>query len=82
MKEKITITNVDGVKEEVELVNVVPVNDHFYLIYRPLDSQIVDDNVELFISRLEEENGEMKLKEIDDDKEYEDVCKYIENIDK
>lgn len=81
-REKITITNADGCDVQYELVTVI-VNEKTnikYLVYKDLIDDETKEEVELYISRVVLEDGKEIIEEIEDDKEWDQVAKILDQM--
>ena len=71
-KEKITIINNDGSKNDVELVTylISEDNTNIYLVYSKNEISGVEEDEIIYISKVVVDGGTLKLEEITDDKEW------------
>lgn len=82
MDYNITITNEDGTKEEVEVLDIFSVvghEDKDYILYTK-NKEVDNDNIEVFVSILEQEGDNFNLINIENEQEWEDVQKAIDEI--
>lgn len=81
-KEMIYIIDYDGLKKEVELVTYLNSDDdkRQYIVYtKGVTKEDTLDQV-IYISRFYNDNGELKLEEIEDDTEWIDVQHLLRKI--
>ena len=71
--ETVTLTDEEGNEHEFEIIQVLKVDDKDYAILIPVDVAGADEEGAVIL-RVEDENGEAVLVEIDDDEEFERVC--------
>ena len=79
----ITITTVDGKQTKVEVIDIFSVvgcEDKDYILYTQ-NIEVDKDNIKAYVSILEENNGVYSLKEIEDEKEFEDVQAALKEMD-
>lgn len=71
-KEKITIINNDGSKNDVELVTylISEDNNNVYLVYSKNEVSGAEADEIIYISKVVVDSGTLKLEEITDDKEW------------
>lgn len=71
-KEKITIINNDGSKNDVELVTylISEDNNDVYLVYSKNEVSGAEADEIIYISKVVVDSGTLKLEEITDDKEW------------
>lgn len=71
-KEKITIINNDGSKNDVELVTylISEDNTNVYLVYSKNEVSGVEADEIIYVSKVVVDGGTLKLEEITDDKEW------------
>ena len=81
-KEMVTIQNTDGTTMEVELVTYLVSEDHekTYLVYSKGEKTGQEMDEVIYISRIISEEGILKLDEIVDNQEWEEVQKYLKRI--
>ena len=82
MDYNIVITNNDGTQEEVEVLNIFNVNGYDnkeYILYTK-NKEIDNDNIEVFISILRQQGDNFSLENIEDEKEWDDVQKAIDEM--
>lgn len=84
MKDKtmIEIIDIDGLKQEVELVTFLNSEDEKrdYVVYTKGETQGSSGDQVIYISRFYKENGELKLEEITEDSEWVDVQHLLKKI--
>lgn len=81
-RETITITDSNGKDIEYELVTVIE-NEKTnikYLVYKDLIDDEDSDDVDLYISRVIIENGEEIIEEIEDENEWQQVAKVLDDM--
>ncbi len=81
-REKITITNSNGEDIEYELVTTIE-NEKTnikYLVYKDLIDDESSDDIDLYISRVIKENGEEIVEEIEDEQEWQEVAKVLDDM--
>lgn len=79
----ITITTVDGKQTKVEVIDIFSVvgyEEKDYILYTQ-NIEVDKDNIKAYVSILEENNGVYSLKEIEDEKEFEDVQAALKEMD-
>ena len=79
----ITITTEDGKQTKVEVIDIFSVvgyEDKDYILYTQ-NIEVDKDNIKAYVSILEENNGVYSLKEIEDEKEFEDVQAALKEMD-
>lgn len=79
----ITITTVDGKQTKVEVIDIFSVvgyEDKDYILYTQ-NIEVDKDNIKAYVSILEENDGVYSLKEIEDEKEFEDVQAALKEMD-
>ena len=79
----ITITTQDGKQTKVEVIDIFSVvgyEDKDYILYTQ-NIEVDKDNIKAYVSILEENNGIYTLKEIEDEKEFEDVQAALKEMD-
>ncbi len=79
----ITITTQDGKQTKVEVIDIFSVvgyEDKDYILYTQ-NIEVDKDNIKAYVSILEENNGTYTLKEIEDEKEFEDVQAALKEMD-
>ena len=79
----ITITTVDGKLTKVEVIDIFSVvgyEDKDYILYTQ-NIEVDKDNIKAYVSILEENDGVYSLKEIEDEKEFEDVQAALKEMD-
>lgn len=81
-RETITITDSNGKDIEYELVTVIE-NEKTnikYLVYKDLVDDEDSDDIDLYISRVIIENGEEIIEEIEDENEWQQVAKVLDDM--
>lgn len=81
-REKITITNSNGEDIEYELVTVIE-NEKTnikYLVYKDLIDDEDSDDIDLYISRVVIEDGKEIIEEIEDEQEWQQVSKILDDM--
>lgn len=81
-RETITITDSNGKDVEYELVTVIE-NEKTnikYLVYKDLIEDEDSDDIDLYISRVILENGEEIIEEIEDEDEWQQVAKVLDDM--
>ena len=79
----ITITTVDGKQTKLEVIDIFSVvgyEDKDYILYTQ-NIEVDKDNIKAYVSILEENDGVYSLKEIEDEKEFEDVQAALKEMD-
>ena len=79
----ITIKTVDGKQTKVEVIDIFSVvgyEDKDYILYTQ-NIEVDKDNIKAYVSILEENDGVYSLKEIEDQKEFEDVQAALKEMD-
>ena len=82
MDYNITITNEDGTIEDVEVLDIFSVNGYDskeYILYTK-NKEIDNDNIEVFVSILKQQGDNFSLENIEDEKEWNDVQKAIDEM--
>lgn len=79
--EKVIIVEQDGNETEVEVVTYLNSKDSMnqYLVYSKGENQPNGDVI-IYISKIKEEDGTIKLEEIVDDDEWKDVQSLLKEI--
>ena len=77
----ITVVNEDGVTSQVEVLDIFNVNGYEkdYILYTK-NKEIDDNNIEVFVSILENNGDNYSLLNIEDEKEWEDVQKAMDEM--
>lgn len=81
-REKITITNSNGEDIDYELVTVIE-NEKTnikYLVYKDLIDDEDSDDIDLYISRVVIEDGKEIIEEIEDEQEWQQVSKILDDM--
>lgn len=81
-RERVTITNSNGEDIEYELVTIIE-NEKTgikYLVYKDLMDDEVSEDIDLYISRVIVEDGKEIIEEIEDDKEWNQVTKILNEM--
>jgi len=76
----VEIMDEDGVATKCEVYDVVEFEDKSYALLLPLDEKDSDD-AELIVLEYIEEGDECYFQSIEDEKEFDRVCEYIQTID-
>lgn len=81
-KEKILIENSNGESMEVELVTYLISEDNMttYLVYTKGEKQGVEEDEIIYISKILDDSGILKLEEIVDDLEWSSVQQLLKKI--
>jgi len=81
-KEMIEIIDTEGLKNEVELVTFLNSdnNDRQYIVYTKGETQGLEKDQVIYISRVINEEGILKLVEIEDDAEWNEVQRLLRKI--
>lgn len=81
-KEMVEIVNQDGSVEKVEVITYLISEDGLrsYIVYSKGEVQGVDEDVVVYISRILNEDGILKLVEIVEDAEWNDVQRLLKRI--
>ncbi|MBE6158012.1 MAG: DUF1292 domain-containing protein [Firmicutes bacterium] len=81
-KEMIEIIDTEGLKSEVELVTFLNSdnNDRQYIVYTKGETQGLEKDQVIYISRVINEEGILKLVEIEDDAEWNEVQRLLRKI--
>ena len=81
-REKITIVDSNNNEQEVQLVTYLISDDNMstYLVYTKGEVQGVDDDLIIYVSKILDENGVLKLENIVDDEEWSQVQKLLKKI--
>lgn len=81
-RERITIANEKGENVEYELVTIIE-NERTgikYLVYKDLIDNEENEDIDLYISRVIKENGKEIIEEIEDEKEWNQVTKILNEM--
>lgn len=81
-REKITITNSEGNDIEYELITIIENEntDKKYLVYKDLIDDEDSEDIDLYISRVLMEDGKEIIEEIEDEKEWNQVAKVLDDM--
>ena len=82
MDYNIFITNEDGTKEKVEVLDIFNVKGYEgkeYILYTK-NKEIDNDNIEVLVSILKQQGDNFELVNIEDEKEWNDVQKAIDEL--
>lgn len=81
-KEMITIQNSDNTTMDVELVTYLVTEDKLskYIVYSKGEKTGVNDDEIIYISKLIQDNGTLKISEITDDTEWMNVQSLLKRI--
>lgn len=83
MNNIITVTTENGKKVKVEVIDIFQVagyENKDYILYTQ-NVEVDKDNIKAYISILEEKDGNYTLKGIEDNKEWNDVQKALEEME-
>lgn len=83
MNNIITVTTENGKKVKVEVIDIFQVagyENKDYILYTQ-NIEVDKDNIKAYISILEEKDGNYTLKGIEDNKEWNDVQKALEEME-
>lgn len=75
----VEIMDEDGVATQCEVYDVVEFEGKSYALLLPLDEE--DEDAELIVLEYIEEGDECYFQSIDDEKEFDRVCEYIQSLD-
>ena len=75
----VEIMDEDGVATQCEVYDVVEFEGKSYALLLPLDEE--DEEAELIVLEYIEEGDECYFQSIDDEKEFDKVCEYIQSLD-
>ena len=80
--EMVEIIDAEGLKSEVELVTFLNSdnNDRQYIVYTKGETQGLEQDQVIYISRVINEEGILKLLEIEDDVEWNEVQRLLRKI--
>lgn len=81
-REKITIVDSNNVEQEVELVTYLISEDtmNTYLVYTKGEVQGVDEDLIIYVSKIFDNNGVLKLENIVDEEEWSQVQRLMKKI--
>ena len=82
MDNNIKIIDKDGIEREVEVIDIFTVagyEDKEYILYT-MNKEIDNNNIEVYVSILRKENGVFNLDNIDDEQEWEEVQKAMDEM--
>ena len=81
-REKITIVDFNNVEQEVELVTYLISEDtmNTYLVYTKGEVQGVDEDLIIYVSKIFDNNGVLKLENIVDEEEWSQVQRLMKKI--
>ena len=81
-KEMITIQNPDSTTIEVELVTYLLSEDkqNKYIVYSKGEKTGVNDDIIVYISKLNTDNGQLQISEITDDNEWLNVQNLLKRV--
>lgn len=71
--ETVTLTDEDGVEHEFTIIGLLKLDEKDYAILIPVSAAGADED-DAVILRIEQEDGEAVLVEIEDEEEFERVC--------
>ena len=75
----VEIMDEEGVATQCEVYDVVEFEGKSYALLLPLDED--DEEAELIVLEYIEEGDECYFQSIDDEKEFDKVCEYIQSLD-
>ena len=75
----VTITDEDGAETQCEVYDVVEFEGKSYALLLPLEED--EEDAELIVLEYIEEGDECYFQSIDDEKEFDKVCSYIQSLD-
>ena len=75
----VEIMDEDGIATQCEVYDVVEFEGKSYALLLPLDED--DEDAELIVLEYIEEGDECYFQSIDDEKEFDRVCEYIQTLD-
>lgn len=81
-REKITIVDSNNVEQEVELVTYLISEDtmNTYLVYTKGEVQGVDEDLIIYVSKIFDNEGVLKLENIEDEEEWSQVQRLMKKI--
>ena len=81
MNNKIKVTNENGIEFEIEVLDIFNVDgyDKDYIMYT-MGEEIDENNIKVYLSILENNNGEYHLSTIEDDEEWKKVENAIDEM--
>ncbi len=71
----------DGVEVELKLLDIVTVDDNDYALLLPVDEDAEDEEAEVVLMRLKKDGEEYIFETIDDDDEFNEVAKILNEED-
>jgi uncharacterized protein YrzB (UPF0473 family) len=80
-KQLIETVDEEGNIINFELFDIIEFENQEYALLLPADKSDDDENDEVVLMRLKKEGEEYTFEAIDDDKEFDRVAEYIENMD-
>lgn len=75
----VEIMDEDGIATQCEVYDVIEFEGKSYALLLPLDEE--DEDAELIVLEYIEEGDECYFQSIDDEKEFDRVCEYIQTLD-
>ena len=82
MNNMIRVINPEGIEKEVEVLDIFTVTgyeDKEYIMYTQ-NKSIDENNIEVFVSILKQDGNKFELQNIEDEKEWEEVQKAIDEM--
>ena len=81
-REKITIVDSNNNEQDVQLVTYLISDDNMntYLVYTKGEVQGVDEDLIIYVSKILDDNGVLKLEGINDDEEWSQVQRLLKKI--
>lgn len=81
-REKITIVDSNNNEQEVQLVTYLISDDNMntYLVYTKGEVQGVDEDLIIYVSKILDDNGVLKLEGINEDEEWSQVQRLLKKI--
>jgi len=81
-REKITIVDSNNVEQEVQLVTYLISDDNMntYLVYTKGEVQGVEEDLIIYVAKILDDNGVLKLEDIVDETEWNEVQKLMKKI--
>lgn len=81
-REKITIVDSNNNEQDVQLVTYLISDDNMntYLVYTKGEVQGVDEDLIIYVSKILDDNGVLKLEGINEDEEWSQVQRLLKKI--
>lgn len=76
----IEILSDDGQVLKCQIYDVIDFEEKTYALLLPLEADENDEDSEVIVMEYVEENDEGYFKNIDDEKEFQKVCEYIQSL--